>query len=240
MNVQWSILVMSTLTKDCWLHLQSLKRVSERSESCFWLFFVSRNILSIFCLQYLNINLYSPINGSNTSHTHTQPFNGLLSGTTWIGRCQKKHSPTHTHPDHWTSFIIFLHLQRSMASSLFSLRTWQSSRTTSLQVLFGLPLGPGPSTSYSMPSPNHHNLFAAHAHTNAACFAAIPMLCHLYLVSLSAPYLGVYLFTERHTSTWPFSSLLAEVPPHFLSLQARSHFHATCCFSHNCCTTFLS
>jgi len=55
-------------------------------------------------------------------HTHTQPFNGLLSGTTRVGRYQKKNSPTHTHPDHRTSFIIFLHLQRSMASSLFSLR----------------------------------------------------------------------------------------------------------------------
>ena len=84
-----------------------------------------------------------------SSHTHTQPFNGLLSGTTRVGRYQKKHSPTHTHPDHRTSFIIFLHLHRSMASSLFSLRAWQSSRTTSLQVLFGLPLGLGPSTSYS-------------------------------------------------------------------------------------------
>jgi len=83
-------------------------------------------------------------------HTHTQPFNGLLSGTTRVGRYQKKHSPAHTHPDHRTSFIIFLHLQRSMASSLFILRAWQSSRTTSVQVLFGLPLGPGPSTSYSM------------------------------------------------------------------------------------------
>ena len=80
------------------------------------------------------------------THTHTQPFNG----TTRVGRYQKNHSPTHTHPDHWTSFINFLHLQRSMASSLFSFRAWQSSLTTSLQVLFGLPLGLGPSTSYSM------------------------------------------------------------------------------------------
>ena len=85
-----------------------------------------------------------------TSNTHTQPFNGLLSGTTRVGRYQKKHSPTHTHPDVRTSFIIFLHLQWSTASSLFSLRAWQSSRITSLQVLFGLPLGLGPSTSYSM------------------------------------------------------------------------------------------
>ena len=49
-------------------------------------------------------------------------FNGLRSGTTRVGRYQKKHSPTHTHPDHRASFIIFLHLQRSMASSLFNLR----------------------------------------------------------------------------------------------------------------------
>ena len=43
------------------------------------------------------------------SATHTQPFNGLLSGTTRVGRYQKKHLPTHTHPDDRTSFIIFLH-----------------------------------------------------------------------------------------------------------------------------------
>ena len=44
-------------------------------------------------------------------------------------------------------------------------------------------------------SPSHLHLFAAHAHTNAACFAAIPMLCHLYLVSLSAHFLGVLSFS---------------------------------------------
>ena len=81
------------------------------------------------------------------THTHTQPFNGLWSRTT---RYQKKHSPTHTHPDHRTSIINFLHLLRSIASSLFSLHARLSSLTTSLQVLFGLPLGLGSSTSYSM------------------------------------------------------------------------------------------
>jgi len=79
-----------------------------------------------------------------------QPFNGRLSGTTRAGRYQKKHSPAHTHPGQRTSFITFVHLQDSTASSLFSLRAWQSSRTTSFQVLFGLPLGLQPSTSYSM------------------------------------------------------------------------------------------
>ena len=61
------------------------------------------------------------------THTHTQPFNGLWSGTTRVGRYQKKHSPTHSHPGHWTSFINFLHLLHYIASFLFSLCAWQSS-----------------------------------------------------------------------------------------------------------------
>ena len=68
------------------------------------------------------------------------------------GRPVPEETLTHSHPT-WSSdilFIIFLHLQRSMASSLFILRAWQTSQTTSLQVLFGLPLGLRPSTSYSI------------------------------------------------------------------------------------------
>jgi len=89
-----------------------------------------------------------------TTHTdtHTQPFNSPLPGTTWVGQYQKKQSPTHTHSNHQTSFINFIHLHvlRSIASSLFNSRAWQPFSTTSLQVLFGLPLGLEPSTSYSM------------------------------------------------------------------------------------------
>jgi len=63
-----------------------------------------------------------PLQDAHThTRTHTQPLNGLWSGTTWVSRFQKKHSPTHTHPDHRTSFTNFLHLLRSIASSLFSL-----------------------------------------------------------------------------------------------------------------------
>ena len=82
----------------------------------------------------------------NHTHTHTQPFNRLTAQVNRVGRYQKKHSPTHTHPDHWTSFINFLHLWRSIASSVFSLRAWQSSLTTFHQVFFGLRLGLGPCT----------------------------------------------------------------------------------------------
>ena len=40
---------------------------------------------------------------ADATHSHTQLFNGLLSGTTRVGRYHKKHSTTHTHSDHWTS-----------------------------------------------------------------------------------------------------------------------------------------
>jgi len=65
-----------------------------------------------------------------------------------VSQYQKKHSPTH-HPDHPIS-ISFFHLPRSIASSLFKLRAWQSFCTTSLHVLFGLPLDLESSTSYSI------------------------------------------------------------------------------------------
>ena len=69
-----------------------------------------------------------------------QPFYGPLSGTTRVSRYQKKHSPTH-HPDRHPIFISIFHLLRSVESSLFNLRAWQSLCTIYLQVLFGLPLG---------------------------------------------------------------------------------------------------
>ena len=80
-------------------------------------------------------------------HNDQRPFNGPLSGTTRVSRYQKKHSPTH-HPDHHPIFISFFHLPRSIAS-LFKLRAWQSLYTTFFHILFGLPLGLEPSTSYS-------------------------------------------------------------------------------------------
>jgi len=68
----------------------------------------------------------------------------------FVQRYQKKHSPTHTYPDHQPSFISFLHLLWSVAPFLLNLRAWQPFCTTSLQVFFGLPNGLEPSTSYSI------------------------------------------------------------------------------------------
>jgi len=77
-------------------------------------------------------------------------FHGPLSGTTQVRQYQKKHSTTHTYRDHQSSFISVLHLLWSIASSPFNLHAWQSFSTTSLQVVFGLPIGLAPSTSYSI------------------------------------------------------------------------------------------
>jgi len=71
---------------------------------------------SAFCTNVITCQFFS------FNKQQQQPFNGCLSGTTRVGRYQKKRSPAHAHPGQRTSFVTFLHLQRSMASSLFSLR----------------------------------------------------------------------------------------------------------------------
>ena len=119
---------------------------------------------------------------------NTHPYNGHLSGTTWVGRYQNKHSPTHTHPVHQTSFINFLHLLRSIASSLliYVLDGLFSTIFFSqhIQVLFGLPLcllvwNPLLYTPY-ISSRSHYLLFATHAHTITAFSAVVPVLCRLF------------------------------------------------------------
>ena len=136
-----------------------------------------------------------------------QPFYGPLSGTTGVSRYQKKHSPTH-HPDHHPIFTSFFHLPRSIASSLFKLRAWQSFCTTSLQVLFGRPLGLEPSTSYSIiSSPNQCLLFATHAHTIATCFCcSINIISSVNIISsipsLSLNSRGSHLYSAGQPSRW--------------------------------------
>jgi len=67
-------------------------------------------------------NVAASILSSKKTQTHTQiqPFNGPLSETTWVGWYQKKQSPIHTHHESQTSFINFLQLLQSIASSLFN------------------------------------------------------------------------------------------------------------------------
>jgi len=119
--------------------------------------------VTLIFLCYTNILAYLL---THTCTTTLQP----LSGTTQVGRYQKKHSPTHTQPDHQKSFISFLHLLWSIVSSLFNLCAWQSFSTTSLQVLFGFLLIWNPLLHTAcISSPSRYLLFATHAHTVAAC-----------------------------------------------------------------------
>jgi len=102
----------------------------------------------------------------------------------------------------------------SIASSLFRLRAWQSFSTTSLQVFFGLPLDLGLSTSYSMHFFTKSSSFRSTWNTNAAYSAVIPMLCHLYLISLSAAYMEICLsLTPEIHLTILISARWS--PPHF-------------------------
>ena len=135
-------------------------------------------------------------------HTLAQLFNGPLSRTTQVGRYQKKHSPTHTHPDHQTSFINFLHLLRSIASSCASYMPNRPfpqplSRSSLVYLLVWNPILHTPYIS----SPNHDLLFAAHAHTITACSAAVPRLCHPFL-SLNALLANLsFTFTPKYLKT---------------------------------------
>ena len=74
----------------------------------------------------------------NAIETTQQPFYGPLSGTTRVSQHQKKHSPTH-HPDHRPIFVSFFHLPRSVASSFFKLRAWQSFCTTCFHAIESEP-----------------------------------------------------------------------------------------------------
>jgi len=101
------------------------------------------------CMHALHARARTHTHTHNMSHIHFTAL-WILPGTTRVSQYDKKHSPTHTYGGHQSSLICFLHLLRSMASSLFNLHTWESFSTISLQVFFGLPLGPAPSASYSM------------------------------------------------------------------------------------------
>jgi len=156
----------------------------------------------------------------------------ILSGTTRLSQYQKKQSPTYTHRGHQSSLICFLHLLRSMSSSLFNLRAWQSFSTVYVQVFCGLPLGLAPFSSYSIHFftqllSSFHSICTYHR--NLFCCSTEIMSSNPSL-SLN-PLLGT-LSCVLISARWSTTS--------FSFLWARSYFHATYYFAHNCCTICLS
>ena len=104
------------------------------------------------------------------THTHTTVYRPFVQDSP--GRPVPEETFTHSHPSWWSDILYHLPPFTIIHGNLLV-------QFTSLTVLSD-NLSPGPLWSSSWPW-----TLAAHAHTNAACFAAIPMLCHLYLVSLS-------------------------------------------------------
>jgi len=165
----------------------------------------------------------------------------MLSGTNRVSRYQKKHSPTHTHHGHQispsTSSICYHPWHPPY--SIHELHT-RFPQSLSKFPLVNLLAWHSPLHTIYISSTNHYLLFAAHAHTITTCFAVVPRLHRLIIVSLLTLYSVLCLVASHHTSILPFSSVPSEKPPHFPFLQAMSHFDATYHFAHNCCTISLS
>ena len=146
-----------------------------------------------------------------------QSFYGPLSGTTRVSRYQKKHSLTH--PPFWSSSSLYQLLPFTTIHPP-KLRAWQFFCTTSVHVLFGLPLGLESSTSYSyISSPSHCLLFAAHAHTIATFFAVFgqDMCCvEVSLLVCTVSQMALTAFTQQSVSSWRLS----------LSLCVREEHHS--------------
>jgi len=123
------------------------------------------------CEQSNNFNILTT---TTTTTTTTTIVLYPLFGTTQESQYQRKHLPTH-HPDYHPVFISFFHLLRSIASSQFKLRSWQSFCTTSVHVLFGLPLGLEPSTLYCI------HFFA---HSVSSFRNTCPYHCNLFCCSI--------------------------------------------------------
>ena len=75
-----------------------------------------------------------------------------------VGRYQKKHSPTHTHPDHRTSFIIFLTYNDPWhpLCSVYELDNPLRQHLSRSSLVFLLALDPQLHTP-CISSPNHHH-----------------------------------------------------------------------------------
>ena len=109
---------------------------------------------------------------------------------------------TLTHPPSWSSSNLYQLLPSTTIHSILLVQI------TCLAIFFAQPLSmsslvyllvwsPPTHISYISLS-NQYLLFAAYAHTIAACFAVIPRLYHLFLVFLSTPYLELCLTLTLH------------------------------------------
>jgi len=119
----------------------------------------------------------------------------ILSRTTWVSQNQKKHSLTHT--CRGQSLIVPYLLPPSIMIHgilpvQFTCLTVFAQSLSKFSLVYLLTWHPPLHTPY-ISSSNHCCLFAAHSHIIATCFAVVPRLCHLILVSLLTLNLELYL-----------------------------------------------
>ena len=124
--------------------------------------------------QFSLISCYS---SSHVATTTLQPFYGPLSGTIRVSRYQKKHSLTHTNPDHQPSY------RPLSACPYITIHSLLPVQFTCLTVSLHLSASSIWSTSWHPPlhtpynsSSNHCLLFTTHTQTVATCFAVVPRL----------------------------------------------------------------
>ena len=137
---------------------------------------------SLFRMQYKH---FSPVFISHLTTTTTN----VLRPFVWDYLGESVPEETFTHPPSWPSSNLHQPLPSTTIHSILpaQITCLAIFYTTSLHVLFGLPLGlvwsPPPHIPY-ISSPSQCLLFATHAHTIATCFAVVSILYHLFVVDL--------------------------------------------------------
>ena len=107
---------------------------------------------------------------------------------------------TFIHPPSWSSSNLY---QLLASTTIHNIIPIQFTRLTiflhNLSLVYVLVCSPPPHIPH-ISLTNQYRLFATHAHTIAACFAVVPRLYHLFLISVSTLYLGLYLISFTLTS----------------------------------------
>ena len=112
-----------------------------------------------------------------------------FSGFVWNNQDEPRQEETFTHSHlSWSSVIPYLLPPSTTIHSIlpvqFTCLTVFFHNLSKFSLVYFLAWHPQLHTPYIF-SPKHFLLFATHAHTIATCFAAVPRLYHLILVSLS-------------------------------------------------------
>jgi len=158
----------------------------------------------------------------------------ILSGTTRVSRYQKKHPPTQetvTNSHLSCSSIIPYLLPPSV--TIHGILPVQFMCLTvffhnlSPSVLWSTFWHPPLHTPY-ISSPIHCLLFTAHAHTIATCFAVVPTLCHLILVSLNTLLGTHFVHATFYTNTFPVYPIMTTSTLYWIITNASNTVAAFC------------